>query len=262
MRFDPGFGIHSTAKPLGFSFEADVLSPTIEIRHLDAIRASLKNPDCAGPDEVYAIAMDTGKKEDLPAMLKRNLLFGAVTYAVGRLGQEPIRSQGHIHAVSPSCGSSTCELYEIWEGSAYIYMQETAEDDPGACYAVLANPGDVVLVPPGWAHCTISADPDTQLSFGAWCVRDYGFVYDQVRAHKGLAWFPVWKESLCFERNPHYHTERCIVKAPRQYEEFGIRYDRPIYTQFAENPDLFHFVSRPELAVDSDGKSLWESFVP
>ena len=32
-----------------------------------------------------------------------------------------------------------------------------------------------VIVPPGWVHATISADPKQPLTFGAWCDRDYGF---------------------------------------------------------------------------------------
>jgi hypothetical protein len=43
------------------------------------------------------------------------------------------------------------EVYEIWDGTAYIYMQEHSADDPGRCYAVVAKPGDIVVVPPAWA---------------------------------------------------------------------------------------------------------------
>jgi hypothetical protein len=31
-------------------------------------------------------------------------------------------------------------------------MQEYVDDDPGRCFAVLAGPGEKVLVPPGWGH--------------------------------------------------------------------------------------------------------------
>jgi len=51
-------------------------------------------------------------------------------------------------------------------------MQETAEDQSGRCFAVIAQTGDVVIVPPYWAHATISADPEQPLTFGAWCDRE------------------------------------------------------------------------------------------
>lgn len=145
---DVGFDIRPTVSPMGFAYGPGVFGPEVEVRHLDAIRSSLRDPACSGPNEVYAIAMDVGRDEDKPAMLARQLLYGAVTYASGQLGQEPVRSQGHIHAVSASCGCSTPEVYEIWSGKAVIYMQQRDTDDPGRCYAVEAGPGQVVIVPP------------------------------------------------------------------------------------------------------------------
>lgn len=256
--FDPGFGIVPMYDPLGFSYREGVFGPQAENRRLDDIRKNLLDPNCAGPEVVYSIAMDVGRTGDRQAMLDRNLLYGAVTYAKGSLGREPVRSQGHIHAVSPSCGSSTCEVYEIWSGAAYIYMQETAGDDPGRCFAVYAGPGEVVIVPPGWAHATIVADVARNLSFGAWCVRDYGFDYTGVRAHGGIAWFPVVEgDGIGFQRNPKYDTGHLERKGPRLYEEFGLEAGKPIYTQFQQDPDRFLFVSRP-----GDYKALWENFIP
>ena len=258
MAFDPGFDITPTYDPLGFSYGPDTFGPTCELRTLDAIRPSLMDPACDGPDVVYAIAMDVGRRRDLPAMLERDLLYGAVTYSKGLLGTEPVRSQGHIHAVSPSCGVSTCEVYEIWSGAAYIYMQETAKDNPGRCFAVYAKPGDVVIVPPDWAHATIVGDVSQNLTFGAWCVRDYGFDYDDVRAHGGIAWFPQVEEGKTeWVANAAYAPSKLDVRRPRVYEEFGLRQGVPIYQQFIDNPDLFLFVSKPDSA-----KELWEHFEP
>lgn len=258
LEFAPGFGINPIYDPLGFSYTPSAFGPTPENRTLNAIRPSLQDPACSGPDIVYSIAMDVGEKKDKPEIEKRNLLYGAVTYAKGLLGREPVRSQGHIHAISPSCGASTCELYEIWSGRACIYMQETAKDNPGRCFAVMAKPGEVVLVPPGWAHCTIVADVNQNMTFGAWCVRDFGFDYQDVRAHKGVAWFPVVENGgIHFVKNPAYDVLEVIVKKPRLYTEFGLKPGKPIYTQFQEDPDHFLFVSHPEIAED-----LWVNFIP
>ena len=255
----PGFDIRPTLAPLGFEYGPGVFGPACELRSLDAIRPSLRNPECDGPDPVYAIAMDVGtaaRREDLFA---RNLLFGAVTYAAGRLGDEPVRSQGHIHAVSPSCGRSTAELYEIWSGRAIILMQETAEDNPGRCFAVEAGAGEVVVVPPDWAHATISADPERPLAFGAWCVRDFGFDYRGVRAHGGLAWFPRLSGSTIeWERNPAYPTEQQLcIKTPGNYQTLGLRTGIPIWQQYLDDPDAVMWVPRPELA-----DAVWNEFTP
>jgi glucose-6-phosphate isomerase len=259
MKFYPGFDIQPTIQPMGFKYGTDVFGPAVENRSLDSIRKSLLDPDCSGPDPVYAIAMDVGKAEHFNLLKQLHLLYGAVTYAAGRLGDEPVRSQGHIHKVSPLSGWSTPEVYEIWSGKAIIYMQETAEYQPGRCFAVVAGPGDVVVVPPNWAHATISADQQQPLTFGAWCDREYGFDYEGVRAHKGLAWFPFITESgnIEWRKNPNYFDSGLIVKTPETYSSLGIENKKPIYAQFEASPEKFLFVPQPQLVKD-----IWVGFIP
>ena len=53
-----------------------------EIRRLDQIRASLRDPHCDGPQEVYAIAMDVARMQDRETLQKRMLLFGVAMVAI------------------------------------------------------------------------------------------------------------------------------------------------------------------------------------
>lgn len=257
--FDSGIAIIPQLSGTGFVYGEEVFGPEPENRRLDDIRMSLLDPSCEGPEIVYSIAMDVGKRKDKELLESMHLLFGVVTYAAGILGKEPVRSQGHMHKISAYSGWSTPEVYEIWTGKAIIYMQETAEDNPGKCYAVFARPGDVVIVPPYWVHATISADPKIPLTFGAWCDRDYGFVYDDVRRHNGIAWFPVYNEQneLIWKANPAYQASELICKRPSDYAALGIAKDKPIYTAFEENPDTFLYVPRPQLK-----EAVWKSFEP
>lgn len=257
--FDPGFPIAASTAPLGWSYGPGAFGPAPELRRLDAVRPSLRDPNCAGPEVVYAIAMDVGREEHRADLRARHLLFGAVAYAAGWLGDEPVRSQGHIHIASPRNGWSTPELYEIWRGRACILMQETATDDPGRCFAITADPGEVVIVPPGWAHATISADPREPLVFGAWCDRAYGFVYDGVRAHGGLAHFPLLTPGgdLAWTPNPRYQPRPLAVRTPRVYREFGLEPGVPIYRQYEQDRARFDWVAEPQIKA-----ALWHNFEP
>ena len=138
-------------------------------------------------------------------------------------------------------------------------MQETANDNPGRCFAVEAIAGEVVIVPPGWAHATISVDQKIPLTFGAWCDREYGFEYVDVRAHKGLAWFPVLdsKGVVCWERNRNYARSELIIKRPESYKSLGIVKGKSIYQLFEEDPEKFLFVPKPYLK-----KEVWDKFIP
>lgn len=259
-QFDPGLDIRVTSQPLGFVLGKEVFGPAPELRELDAIRRSLRDPNCAGPDPVYAIAMDVGKTKHRELLLERSLLFGVVAYAQGRLGSEPVRSQGHVHRVSKNSGWSPPEIYEIWQGKAVVYMQESASDHPGRCYAIQAEPGQIVVVPPGWAHATISADPQSALVFGAWCDRDYGFEYEQVRAHAGLAWYPLLDDSgkIEWHRNPNYIADFPLqIRGPAIYRELGLDGPEPIYSLLEKNPDLIAWTSDPIRK-----ENYWPDFEP
>lgn len=256
--FDSGLDIRLHPTELNFTYGHSVFGPPVELRRLNAIRRSLLNPQCDGPDPVYAIAMDVGKTAHAEELARRYLLFGVVAYACGTLGQEAVRSQGHIHAPAPHSGWSTPELFEIWEGRAIIYAQAKAEDDPGICVAIEAGPGDQVVVPPGWAHSVINASSGSRMVFGALCERQYGFEYDKVRAHGGLAWFPLMRDGhVEWQANPRYRSSSLEIRKPRSYPELGLDATIPIYRQFEIDPERVQWISDPARLT-----SLWKSMVP
>jgi glucose-6-phosphate isomerase len=259
LEFDPGFPLRLIENSLALEYGPSVFGPEPEMRRLDAIRASLRNPQCSGPDPVYGIAMDIGLERDRSLLQQRFLLFGAVVYAAGTLGSEPVRSQGHIHAIAPHSGWSPPEIFEIWSGKAIVYGQQCAEDEPGRCIAVNAGPGDKVVMPPGWAHCVINADPNRPMAFGAWCDREYGFDYSGVRAHHGLAWFPLLSDagSINWQANECYRRSTLEHHRPRPYPELGLDPSRSLYAQFSEDPDSMMFVADPQRAA-----SCWPEFIP
>lgn len=259
MSFDLGISVRILRDPIGFQFGPGVFGPEPEYRRLDAIRPSLSDPSCNGPDPVYAIAMDVGKENHRDELRARMLLLGLVTFAAGRLGREPVRSQGHVHRVSRHSGWSPPEIYEIWSGRAVIYMQEFAADNPGRCFAVEAGPGEVVVVPPGWAHATISADPEEPMTFAAWCDREYGFLYDEVRARGGLAWYPLLAPDgqLEWQPNSRYIRSELCLGPPQDYRGLGLDRFLSIYAQFERNPSSVQWVSEPALL-----EKQWKNFLP
>jgi glucose-6-phosphate isomerase len=244
---------------LAFDYGPGITGPSPEFRTLDAIRQSLLEPDCSGPDPVYAIAMDVARDCDLPMLKDRMLLYGIVAYAAGRLGREPPRSQGHVHSVSPHSGWSSPELFEIIEGEAIIYAQQSTQENPGRCVAVVAHEGNKVVVPPSWAHCVINANPADRMVFGAWCDRQYGFIYDGIRRHRGLAWFPVLSgnDEIEWIANTLYRGSELDVHTARSYPELDLAPDRNLYQQFLDNPDSIMWVSDPLRKA-----AIWTGFAP
>ena len=258
LAFDPGISIGLDETTLGFRFGPGVFGPTPELRSLAAIRTSLLDPGCTGPDPVYGICMDVGLDEHAAELSRRWLLFGVVAFAAGRLGDEPVRSQGHVHALAAHSGWSPPELFEIWQGRAIIYAQEQSGDSPGRCFAILANPGDHVIVPPGWPHFIANADLHQPMVFAALCDRQYGFVYDDVRARGGLAWFPTFAgDAITWRPNPAYTPSDLHVGTPQSCADFHVSPGIPLYKQFAANPEALQWVSDPASMTQH-----WKDFNP
>jgi glucose-6-phosphate isomerase len=138
-------------------------------------------------------------------------------------------------------------------------MQEHAADDPGRCFAITAGPGSLIVVPPGWAHATISADPFTPMTFGALCDREYGFEYAEVRKRKGLAWYPLLTEwgEIRWQPNPLYRTTLLETRGPGDYSRLGLKTGIPLYAQTISAPELLQWVSKPALAA-----AVWQDFFP
>ena len=163
LEFDPGIPLTVSGEELAFEYGDGVFGPEPEMRRLDAIRASLRDPLCSGADPVYAIAMDIGREVDRQDLERRMLLFGAVIYAHGALGEEPVRSQGHIHAIAPHSGWSPPEIFEIWNGTAIVYAQERAEDEPGRCIAISSE----------WIAGGVPSLPRTALRYEFAAIKDF-----------------------------------------------------------------------------------------
>ncbi len=263
--FNPGIGVRFDSARFAIEYDAGVFGPATEVRTLDSIRTSLSDPTAAGPDKLYAIAMDVGRTEDRELLISSMLLLGVVAYNAGAIGAEPVRSQGHVHVVSRHSGWSPPEVFEIWAGRAIVFMQESAGDDAGRCYAVTAAPGELIIVPPGWPHMVVNADVGRPMVFGAICDRGYeGFDYRAVRAHRGLAFYPVVEsKKITWRRNESYASARLIEKSPETYAELlGPPVDTshgptPMYRRVVSDPKRFAFVPYPGGAAE-----CWRSFVP
>jgi glucose-6-phosphate isomerase len=117
----------------------------------------------------------------------------------------------------------------------------------------------VVVVPPGWAHATVSADACEPMTFGAWCDREYGFEYAEVRARGGLAFFPLLTAEgrIAWRRNPRYAARPLVERRARAYPELGLVAGEPIYQTFARDPEAVQWVSDPARLAH-----LWGGFEP
>ena len=97
------------------------------------------------------------------------------------------------------------------------------------------------------------------MTFGAWCDREYGFEYDEVRARGGLAYFPLLGEdgALRWETKPALCRAAPRRAARARVPGAGAAAGEPIYRTFARDPDAVQWVSDPARMA-----RLWKGFEP
>ena len=249
LRAASGMALRLDRARLALEFGDGIEHPEGERRMLDDVRRMLSTPDAAGPDHLYTIYMDIGAGEDLLAIRRQGLLYGAVVYNHGSIGRERLRSQGHIHSLKPGTGLRYSEVYEFWTGHGHVYLQKECGPEVSRALLVPVGPGDKVIVPLGWVHLTIAAR-DEVLSFGAWCAAENRLEYEDLAALGGPAHFLLEDGGVAV--NPRYReVAELETVAPADLPLLGVPADRPIYTAWQEDPERFAFLPHPELVRDA-----------
>jgi glucose-6-phosphate isomerase, archaeal len=233
---------------LTLDFGAGITTEPLDQRRIDDIRQMLPDPEATGPDPLYSIYMDV-RVPTLAAVLQaRGLSYGAVVDSPGRIGNEYVRSQGHIHSSPPGTTTPYLEIYEFWHGTGAVYLQDAAQPDLTDVLLVDVQPGDKVIIPPGWVHVVINSGP-APLAFGALYASDATLLYEPLRAMNGTAWAVLADGS--FAANPRYRNPPPPGRVQaREYPAFGIRRDWPLLTAFAGDHDLYDYVVDPERFPD------------
>jgi glucose-6-phosphate isomerase len=97
------------------------------------------------------------------------------------------------------------------------------------------------------------------MTFGAWCDREYGFEYAEVRARGGLAYHPLLTADGRIEWEPNTRYAPCplVVRRARAYPELGLRPGEAIYRAFTRDPETVQWVSDPGRVA-----YLWPGFEP
>jgi glucose-6-phosphate isomerase len=244
-----GFPVAMDEASLSLEFGSGITTAPVVVRRLDEVRPLLRDPGASGPGHLYTIYMDI-RVSGLDAVLREHGLgYGAVVYNHGALGEEALRSQGHVHSVAPDTGVAYSELYEFWHGRGLVYMQDRASADVGDVIAIEAGPGDKVAIPPGWAHATVNIG-DGPMAFGAVYALDAQLLYEPLRALQGTAHYVLADGR--FEPNPRYtRVPSARRRAPHAIP--GLVPDRPALSGDIAALD---FVSRPERHA-----ALWQRLV-
>jgi glucose-6-phosphate isomerase len=250
---------------LPISFQSDTLvfrdgiaAPSPEARTIEEVRPYLEDGAArAARRDAYLMYRGVMREEDRELFSRTNLRYDITVIFPGNLGREFPKTIGHVHAVKPGTSLTYPEVYEVLSGTAYFLFQRMeAEGVAGEVYLVVTEPGEKVVVPPGFGHVTVN--PKDEPLIVANLFRDnVTSDYTSFKSHRGGAYYvgkydegvvgADTRNGIAVARNGRYRRfDRLSVVRPREVYGLGIDFGKPLYRAFTGNPTAFAFLDAPE----------------
>jgi glucose-6-phosphate isomerase len=244
---------------------ADLKDPLYGVRRFDDMRPVLADPACSGPDVMYWMYRDTGKRT-CPNLLRDHALrYDLSVFKHEMMGNEYFKTSGHYHPPVPHSGISYPEVYEVAEGVALYLLQKVDDYRAGPhdvtvedLIVLRAEAGDKAMMPPGYGHVTINST-GAPLVMTNWVCGEFESHYDSVASCHGFAYYLIREGGAAtWVRNPAYRQDLPPIRfaRPKDVPELGLSKSEPMYVSAEREPGRFLFVSRPEAYMDAMWSAL------
>ncbi|MBT9135499.1 MAG: Glucose-6-phosphate isomerase [Firmicutes bacterium] len=221
-------------------------------RYLDDARYAFLEANAVGFSELYYMYRDVARNEDRVALAALGLRYDITVIMPGLIGREYNKTVGHYHPVKRGTPYTYPEVYEVLHGEATYLLQR-----PGAkagtveeALVMVAQVGDKVVIPPDFGHITINAK-SCPLVMANWVAAEFSSVYGEIKELQGGAYYLVVQDGApVWVPNPNYaELPEQKISEPRDYPEFGMFSNQPMYKMIFESPEKLRFLTHPESVV-------------
>ncbi|RLG43104.1 MAG: glucose-6-phosphate isomerase [Thermoproteota archaeon] len=206
------------------------------IRRFSELKMVLKKPNELKSDGIAYYMF-----RDLPPLRESWARFDITVIPPWKVGGEFAKTKGHYHN-SPENMPPYPEIYQVHEGKAFYLLQKPSakEHEILDFIVVEAEPGDVVVVPPGYGHVTVNPSETTLIMSN--------IVFREVRSFYGP-----------FERlrgAAYYYTDEGFVPNRRYSHIPRIRFEKPIdrseplVLDFLNNEDNYSWLVKTNEACE------------
>lgn len=181
-------------------------------------------------------------RNDALNMKEHGLRYDITVIPPNMMGCEYVKTAGHYHPNLPGTNITYPEIYEVLNGEAEYMMQKPDNDRIKDVILIKANPGDKVIIPPGYGHLTINTS-NKVLKMSNWVARDFDSIYSPIKEKGGGAYF-ILKDRIV--KNPGYKEvpEMRIMK-PANLKEIGIDRKKEMYGLVRDIRKL-EFLTKPQ----------------
>jgi glucose-6-phosphate isomerase len=208
-----------------------------EGRKLSKLKDVLKrNPDLdKGDPDIYHMFREVYRKGDIRF---------DITIIKGKpIEDEFAKTYGHAH---PKANESMTypEIYQVLSGSGCFLLQKTNRDESVDVLIIKAARGDILLIPPNFAHVSINTGSD-DLILSNIVYDKFESDYTDFKTNRGAALYITTDGNT--EQNSNYIIHN--ISRPN-VEEFNKSYGfecKDILAELDQNPAKFEFLKDPAL---------------
>lgn len=145
---------------------------------------------------------------------KGGLRYDITKISARMLGREFSKTKGHEHS------KNFQEVYKVLAGKAVFLFQKYKNKKVEDVYAVKAESGSVVIVPPGYGHITINPSK-TELKIANWISKKCRNSYNLFEKKQGACYYYTksgWIKNKNYKRVPKLRFGKPLKKIPQNLD--------------------------------------------
>lgn len=225
-------------------------------RSFAALRAVAAEPEAIDPiaDEAAYLTYRDVRRAAEAGLAASGLRYDVTVTLPGTVGSEYVKTAGHYHGLNPE-GVSWPEIYDVLSGSA-VFVLQRAEGDPAGdpvvtrAIAVIAAPGDRLVIPPGYGHVTVNVG-DTPLVVADLVASRAQNHYQSFARRRGAAVRVMTSANAPFATawNPSYPAIDSGVEVMSARDLDAFEPGVPLYALGVGYPECVTFLTHPSLSA-------------
>lgn len=243
---------YKQASGLDFSLENDKLTykkedfaPAVDwIKDFEFARYAYKDSE-ANAGNTYFGTRYMERTIDQELLKKYQYEYDITVFQPGKVGEEYLKTVGHYHSHVPDLDLSYPEVYEVIEGKVeYLLQSEPGKDGKVDVIFVQTKAGDKIVMPPNYGH--VSLNPTNEIAIESNIqlrdlpkTSDYGLFKEKVGG-------ALYRTEDGLEENPNYEIKSVRIVRPLEKPDWGLVFDKPLYTLMIETPEKYQWLVRPQ----------------
>lgn len=248
--------LNKSTGEISFGDELNIIKPDVRTI-LEAEPYYLSSSKLDKNIPLYLMYRNVSKIDDNIKIQKSGLRYDITVILPGIIGEEYIKTIGHVHPLSPFSGfkRTFTEVYSVIYGNAIYILQKFSHPYLSGKEAestkiiedvviIEAKAGDIIFIPSHYGHTTINTGK-TPLVMANILYGDFNSMYKPYKMFRGASYYiKKGKNSLSEINNNQMYVNppKPRLLEIKDFKPSDLNNNYPLYAQFLENLEKLDFL--------------------